>query len=62
MTEQRAEKGIAATLGIGAGGGRGFRWKRWAAVGLALAVAAAAGWYFLKPDPEATATDRKSVV
>lgn len=61
MTEQRDERGIAETLGIGAdGGGTGFRWKRWAAVGLALAVAAAAGWYLLKPDPEATATQYKT--
>ena len=53
MTEQNNEKGIAETLEIGKEGGPGRRWGRWAIVVLVLAIAAAAAWYFLKPDPKA---------
>ncbi len=38
----------------------GRRWKRWAVVVLILAIAAAAAWYFLKPDPKAAATQYKT--
>ena len=60
MTEQNDEKGIAETLEIGKEGRPGRRWGRWAIVVLVLVIAVAAGWYFLKPDPKATATQYKT--
>ena len=60
MTEQNNEKGIAETLQLGNGGGKGRRWVRWAVVVLVLLIAAAVAWYFLKPDPNAAATQYKT--
>ena len=60
MTEQNNEKGIAETLEIGKEGRPGRRWVRWAIVALIAVIAVAAGWYFLKPDPKATATQYKT--
>ncbi|MCK9364023.1 MAG: efflux RND transporter periplasmic adaptor subunit [Syntrophales bacterium] len=60
MTEQNNEKGIAETLEIGKEGRPVRRLGRWAAVVLALVIAAGAAWYFLKPDPKAATTQYKT--
>jgi HlyD family secretion protein len=60
MTEQNNEKGIAETLEIGKVSKPSRRWVRWAIVALIAVIAVAAGWYFLKLDPKATATQYKT--
>ncbi|MCE5266039.1 MAG: efflux RND transporter periplasmic adaptor subunit [Deltaproteobacteria bacterium] len=60
MTERNDENEIAKTLKIGTGSGTGRRWLHRAAILLCLLIAALAAWHFLKPDPQAKATQYKT--
>jgi HlyD family secretion protein len=60
MTEETDENAIAKTLEISDARGPSRKWGRWLAVVLAVTIAAAAAWFYLKGDPKSATTQYKT--